>query len=45
MGLGYPFELAHQEIIQPLTCRILVDFDLFYFRAAGRRIAPYNVFH
>jgi hypothetical protein len=45
MGFWHPFELAHQEIIQPLAGRILIDFDRFHFRAAGGRIAPYNVFH
>jgi hypothetical protein len=45
MGFRHPFEVAHQEVIQPLTRRIFIDFNGFYFRAAGRQIAPYNVFH
>jgi hypothetical protein len=45
MGFWHPFELAHQEIVQPLAGRILVDFNCLYFRATGRPIAPYNVFH
>jgi hypothetical protein len=45
MAFGHPFELAHQEIIQPLASRFLVDFDRFDFRCAGGRFAPYNVFH
>jgi hypothetical protein len=51
MGLGDAFEMAYQEVVQPLSGRIVIDLDQPYCgrgRAQGtvlRRFALYNVFH
>jgi hypothetical protein len=51
MGFGNAFQVAYQKVIEPLPCRILIDFDQSGGWWVGLRgpvqrwFAPYNVFH